>query len=70
MTAVRLGQTVGVEVGFFEKVALRLDWNNENEQSCEELGLLTSHFLVQLPPHLQMPPCLQNSARCWSLGNL
>lgn len=45
MTAVRLGQAVGVEVGFFEKVALRLDMNNEDEQPSEELGLLTSHSL-------------------------
>lgn len=49
MIAVKLGQAVGVEVGFFEKVALSLDMNNEDEQPSEELGLLTSHFLLSFP---------------------
>ena len=45
-----VGRGLGVEGAFFAKVTLKLDMNDENEQSCEELGVLNSPFLVQFPP--------------------
>lgn len=70
MTGVRLGQRVGFEVGLFEKVTLRLDLNSENEQPCEELGLLTSHSLVNFSLHLQIPAYPQSAVGYWFLETL